>query len=1046
MFKFWRKKIIDIYILKEVLIPYLVGVTIITIIGLSNFLFQLTDLIIIKDIPVNVVLRLLLFQLPDIIVQTFPIAVLFATMSGMSRLNRESEFTALRLGGVSLYRLILPLIILGIVISSLTFYINEKVVPWTNHEAQNIIRQSILKQAMPDVRDNVFFKGPDGKLFFVSKYNEDENTLEKIVVYNPKEDKPYPEIITANHGKIVDNKWQLKGGIIHRYNDQGDLYQAVMFDQMEYEITSEVENFFGEQRTTSEMSRARLKKDIELFRKSGINVDSLVIDYHLKLSMPLAALIFILIGTPLSLSSKDSRSASIILTIIIVFLYYLVLSLSRSFGKNGKVPPLLAAWLPNLTFGIIGVVLLIWRETWQNWVSRFVPFFSIIFLSSLLFVSGQTVNAENLKVDNAEQLNYNKEMGKFELSGDISGWYEEFHIFADKIIIKMEDGTKKEYQSVEKINMINGDFSGCDQVIPHYYFDASEIIIYPDDHLIAKHVVFRELGGKLPLFYWPYLYVSLKDKKQKLIPEIGYNNRRGWFIKTIYNYWYQDSLPGELYMDYYQISGFGAGFKQHFIYKPDLKGFLYLYGQENRTDLPGLFNWRGEINIDNKRSRWTTDTNIEYVNYDDYSDLEGKFNIENNTKKWDIDINSSFDSKDYYHSDYNDDKEMSFDLNYNTDLIYDWRLNLDYERDYRYNPEDGLARRWQGNTSLSRRARPWDYKISLIRRAPFTEEDEEEVEVTHLRWPEIEINYRPRGLFDYKLLAGKYYENASKLEGLRGKGVISFNDSWNLTRDFRISNTQNLTGGIYKVLSDDTDYIFYNHYYNKFYDIPYQISYDNKIVSNIELLSELAWKNTYFYREYFGQTPFNLDRVSPREYIKSDLTYDKHGWDINLGSGYDLYNKEYYPLDMLLEYMVMDGWDISAGTSYNIEDESFSDLVLTSKYKNDNWKVDNLLRYDLNQQQLIKTENRFIYDLNKEWHFELNTIYDNEEERFRTANLALKKEFHCRSLLFRYDHLKKQYTLEYNINLFPDQQIMVGSSKEDPFMFDLGIEELVGID
>ena len=213
MYRFWRNRIIDIYIMKEVLLPYLAGVAIVTVIGLSSFLFQLTDLIIVKDIPINVVLKLLFYQLPYIIVQSFPIAILFATLYGMSRLNRENEFTALRLGGISLYRLILPLIILGIVISGLTYYINEEIVPWTHHEAQNIIRINILKQPLPDVQDNVFFKGPEGRLFFVNKYKQEEGLLERIIVYELPVDEDYPVIITARSARILGNKWRLEGGL-----------------------------------------------------------------------------------------------------------------------------------------------------------------------------------------------------------------------------------------------------------------------------------------------------------------------------------------------------------------------------------------------------------------------------------------------------------------------------------------------------------------------------------------------------------------------------------------------------------------------------------------------------------------------------------------------------------------------------------------------------------------------------------------------------------------------------------------------------------------
>src|SRR5690554_3919210 len=229
---------------------------------ISSFLFQLTDMIIIKQIPMNTVLRLFVYQLPEVIVQTFPIAILFATMWGMSRLSRENEFTALRMGGISIYRLILPLIILGIVISSLTFFINERVVPWSNHEARNIIRRSILKQAMPDIQENVFFKGPEGRLFYVSSFDENAGTLENIVIYNMPSREGFPEVVTARKGTASENKWKLEGGIIHQFDIDGDLHRGIMFDEMEYEVVQEVENFFGEQRTTSEMSRERLRKNI----------------------------------------------------------------------------------------------------------------------------------------------------------------------------------------------------------------------------------------------------------------------------------------------------------------------------------------------------------------------------------------------------------------------------------------------------------------------------------------------------------------------------------------------------------------------------------------------------------------------------------------------------------------------------------------------------------------------------------------------------------------------------------------------------------------
>jgi len=288
-------KLLDKYIIKEITFPFLASVIIITIILLGNFLFQLTDLIIVKEVPIPLVLKLLLYNLPDIIVRTFPIAILFSTMTGIGRLNRENEITAFRMGGISLYRLIVPVLIVGILISGLTYVFNEEVVPWANHKAKNIIRNTILKESMPNTQEEVFFRGPKGRLFYVKEYNEEDETLNNIIIYNMKsnnQDETFPEVITANKGIIKENVWILENGIIHEYNDEGNIILESQFNQMEFQITEEMREVYGNQKTTDEMSREELAKNIKLFKQSGISVNSLLVDYHLKLAQPLVAFIF----------------------------------------------------------------------------------------------------------------------------------------------------------------------------------------------------------------------------------------------------------------------------------------------------------------------------------------------------------------------------------------------------------------------------------------------------------------------------------------------------------------------------------------------------------------------------------------------------------------------------------------------------------------------------------------------------------------------------------------------------------------------------------
>ena len=1039
--KVWRKKIIDIYLIKEFINPYFVGVAIITIIGLSGILFEISDWLIVKEVDPGAVFRILFYRLPEIIVKTFPAAVLFATISAMSRLNRENEFTALRLGGISLYRLMVPLIIMGILVSILTFFVNEYVVHWANHQAENIIRQYVLKQEIPDVQDNVFFRGPEGRLFFVNRYDEKEQRLENIVVYEMSEKKEFPVIITAQYGEVYGNRWRLKNGIIHRYQENGEIYQAFLFDSMEYEVASEIEGFYGNQKTPKEMSRKELKKNIELFQRSGYIVPHLLIEYHLRLSLPVTALIFILIGTPLSLYSKDSKAMGYIITIVIVLAYYVLSSVFYSYARKSVIDPLLAAWFPNIIFGIIGVVLLIWREAWQDRISRFSRVLPVFFFLLFILLSAGPVQADNLKVSSAARLSYNQELGKYELTGDIRGQYGRFYILADKVTIKMEDGSERPVSRVEEIYFESSKFSGCDLEEPHYYYEAREVIIYPDDHLIAKHVVFRELNGKLPLFYWPYLYISLKDEEQHWSTQVGYSYNRGWFLKATYHYWYQDRLPGELYLDYYTISGYAGGFKQHFFYEDDLKGYLYLYGQENRTDIPGLFNWRGEISIDNDKNQWKTDTRIQYINYDNYSDLNGKIYLKNDTDTWSVNLSSDFRSKDYYESDLNDDKKLEFNLTYNKKYENNWRHYLNLYREYKYNIEDGLNQRWGGMTYLARDLGKLDYRITLRRDAPkFPDKDEEDEGVTYYSWPELELNYDFTGPFRSSFVLGRYYEDVSKIEGLKGQAELSYNKSWNLSSKARLDTRQSIAGRIYRVDEIKNNRYFYTE--NTINGYPYQLSYANTSTLTMNILSGLTWTNRYYFTDFIGQSPFNFDKAYLQENISSTLSYRKGGLSTELSTTYDIYNQEYSPLRLRSSWRNQK-WNINLGTHYDIEKGIFADLVLTSKYKDDLWQVNNGLRYDLNNHVLKRIDNQIIYKLDDEWYFELNNIYDILDQEIETANATLKKVFHCRSLTFRYDYIKQEYSVEYNINLFPENKIMIGSSAEDSFMFDVGLDELL---
>ncbi len=1065
-------KLLDKYIIKEITYPFIYSVIIITIILLGNYLFQLTDLIIIKDVPINLVLKLLFYNLPDIVVRTFPIAILFATMTGIGRLNRERELTAFRMGGVSLYRLIIPVLIIGILISGLTLYFNEKVVPWANHQAKNIIRTTVLKESMPNTREEVFFKGPKGRLFYVKEYNEENETLNNITIYNiksNKEDTKFPEVITARKGNIKENVWVLQNGIIHEYNEEGNIILESKFNEMKFQITEEMKEVYGNQKTTDEMSRKELAKNIKLFKESGISVNSLLVDYHLKLAQPLVAFIFVLIAVPLSLTNKESKAVNITLTIVIIFFYYLILSVSRSLGRNQILPPLLAAWLPNIIFFSLGIFILFWKESLRKLLYKFLPGLLIICLLMFSMFSINDVKAADELTINSNSISYNEKLNMVKIEGNVNGKYKNIYIKSDLIKIKMEGESDKLFKKAKNIELLPGEITGCDFENPHYFFDTKKVEITPGEHLKAYHVVFRELKGELPLFYWPFLYISLKDEKQNFFPRVGYNSRRGWFLKTTYTYYLDKyNLPGSLYIDYYTLSGFAGGVKQYFIKESEHEGYVYYYQQANNIELPNLFNWEGEIYHQYQGDHWEEEFKYLQQAYDEKNEFETQLRIKNNKEERKIAADIYLDEVDYFQTDHRDIKSYGSDLSFQNEYFNSLDLDLNYELDYDLDPEDGLSEyngrnitatndwgnnwetgvnyerekriepdsetqtRWGGKGYISKESGDFNYELLLERYDPlFSSEDK----VAFYKAPEITAEYQPQGNLKYKLQTGHYYEDNSDIEGERVKAEISYKNKVKVGE----LNTLNL------------DQIFHSNFYNVTYEKevfrPNQTVSETDIELTTELGEHLTLKNSYQQDRYLGYSPFNFDQAEFKTLLKNQLTYEKgEKLSIKLNSGYNFETKQYSLLEMVAGFKPLKNWNIEIGTTYDLNNEIFEDnMFLTSRYDNNKINHKLGLDYELNQNKLVELDSNFSYEIPGDWgwYLENNLSFDFEDEDvIKEANLQLKKNFHCREIIFSYDFLKDEYTIQYQINLFPSHGIEF-IKKEDQLIFDSEITEML---
>lgn len=355
-------KIIDRYIFKELIDPFLFGLfSFSLILSASMILFELVRAVVLSGMPLLTALQLFVFRLPTVVVYIFPMATLLAALLGFGRLSKDSEITAFRASGISLFRLIIPVLALGLLISSVNLVFNEVVVPEANKAAKNLLLEVATKKA-PRVEENVFVpemeKGALKRIFYARRMKG--KILEGVIV-SEFQDGRLSQIINAKTARWLPDKntWQFNDGTVYLLSEVGEYRHLIKFDQQFVAIKYSPADLSAGDKSPDDMSIGELREYIRLKEKMGVKVVDHKIQLNFKMALPFASLVFALLGAPLGLSPRRaSSSIGLGLSIIVIFIYYVLIFTSFAFGELELISPFLSAWLPNLITGGLGFYIL----------------------------------------------------------------------------------------------------------------------------------------------------------------------------------------------------------------------------------------------------------------------------------------------------------------------------------------------------------------------------------------------------------------------------------------------------------------------------------------------------------------------------------------------------------------------------------------------------------------------------------------------------------------------------------------------------------------
>lgn len=364
-----RVSILDKYIINEFWIPFISGSAIITGIWLSaDQLRQVFKLITTADAPIRLVITILGLHMPEIIVLTIPIGVLWSSFLVFSRLNNDSEIIAMRTSGISLNSILKPVLLFGIIIALISFAINEVIVPISNPLARKLEIYSIYKNPLPNSQRNFTYleKSSSKKLrriFYAAYYNADKDLLKNIVILDFTK-AGLTQIYTAKLARWKPQKggWELYKGINHFISNDESLSRVSNFDVFFIPSGSTPAKLIRELSKPHEMNFFKLWNYLQLQKDLTINTDDYNearVDFHNKFSQPIACILIALIGAPLGiLPRRSSSSWNYIILAIIIFQFYVSQSVCMSLAEADKIMPFIASWFPNIVLSIIAALII----------------------------------------------------------------------------------------------------------------------------------------------------------------------------------------------------------------------------------------------------------------------------------------------------------------------------------------------------------------------------------------------------------------------------------------------------------------------------------------------------------------------------------------------------------------------------------------------------------------------------------------------------------------------------------------------------------------
>lgn len=358
--------IIDRYVLREFLkVLCLVILSVVALFIIVEF-NELSGDIRTNHIPFGIVLGYFEVKIFDIISYTLPISSLVATLVTFGMFSKNNEVTAFKSAGMSLYRVSVPIIAIAFVMSILSYFMTDFVLPYSNAR-MDALRNKIKgkKTVATASQQKLWFVGKGRYIINFLSYDKATQELGQVQVFefHPTRFR-LTRRVYAQRAKWDGQGWEFDQGWMRSFDDRGNSTFTPITTPVRLYYAERPEDFATEVKTPEQMTFAQLRRYIATMRKSGYATEELMVKLYMKTSWPFLSLVMALIALPFAFKvGKGGALYGIGIALILGIAYYLIFSVFTKYGEVGNLPAVLSAWSANILFAMAAIYLFLHVET-----------------------------------------------------------------------------------------------------------------------------------------------------------------------------------------------------------------------------------------------------------------------------------------------------------------------------------------------------------------------------------------------------------------------------------------------------------------------------------------------------------------------------------------------------------------------------------------------------------------------------------------------------------------------------------------------------------